>query len=63
MLCKNKSALQFDFFFYKRTTNDVFVSKFHGTGSISLGDILFLSVRYQDEMGDLFDFGVCTFQF
>ena len=28
-----------------------FMSKFHGTESISLGDILFLSVRYHDEIG------------
>ena len=27
-----------------------FVSKFHGARSIGLGDFLFLSVRYHDEM-------------
>ena len=41
MLCKNKSTFQFDFFLLKELYMMFFVSKFHGTGSISLGDNLF----------------------
>ena len=41
------------FFLMKELHMTFFVSKFHGTESISLGDILFLSVRYHYEMWGL----------